>query len=194
MPMEPSSSARSRRGFSRWLPGAAFPRSSPHQARTGIHVMPSFLPDGRRFLYVAIETRDRKAEARLATLDGSAVHRFPLDDGGRVLFMPSADDDASGHLYLRARKHSCRAELWTSRPCLPLGEPVVIADDIGGDASQAPGAFSVTASGALAYLSGDVWQDSQLTWFNRDGARWASSARWASTTTCPSLPMRCDSP
>ena len=51
----------------------------------------------------------------------------------------------------------------------PLGEPVVIADDIGGDASQAPGAFSA-ASGALAYLSGDVWQDSQLTWFNREGA------------------------
>ena len=35
--------------------------------------------DGRRFLYVAVETRDRKAEARLATLDGPAVHRFPLD-------------------------------------------------------------------------------------------------------------------
>ena len=64
--------------------------------------------------------------------------------------MPSADDDASGHLIF-SRGNTLVAQSVDFTTLAPLGEPVVIADDIGGDASQASGLDSVTASRALAY-------------------------------------------
>jgi eukaryotic-like serine/threonine-protein kinase len=35
--------------------------------------------------------------------------------------------------------------------------------------NQAPGAFSVSSTGALAYLSEDLWDTTQLIWFDRNG-------------------------
>jgi Tol biopolymer transport system component len=51
----------------------------------------------------------------------------------------------------------------------PAGEAVQVVSDVGGLDAQASGAFSISTSGALAYLAGDLWSATQLTWFDRQG-------------------------
>jgi len=146
--------------------GKPAPFTTP--AANEIHVLPSLLPDGR-YIYVAIDIRDRKAELRVATFGATAVSHFALEEGGRLAYVPSARNDGRGNL-LFTRGNALVAQPVNAATLSALGEPVVVADDVRADVSGAPaGAFSVTATGALAYLSGDVWKPSQLTWFNREG-------------------------
>jgi Tol biopolymer transport system component len=140
--------------------------TTPTENEAG-HFAPTFLPDGRRFLYVAA-TRDRKVEVRLASLDGSATSRFPLGDGSRIAYVPPEAGAREGHL-LFVRGDALIAQPLDDATFTPIGEPRQVADNIGGVDSQAQGAFSVSSTGALAFLAGDTLSVSQLTWFDREG-------------------------
>jgi Tol biopolymer transport system component len=128
---------------------------------------PWFMPDGRRFFYMAA-LRDRTAEVRLADLDGRETVRFRIDDGSRIAYVPPRSGAREGHL-LFARGDALMAQPLDSTTLSPTGEAVQIVSNIGGLDNQAPGAFSVSSTGALAYLSEDLWDTTQLTWFDRKG-------------------------
>ena len=132
------------------------------------HFTPTFMPDGRHFLYVAI-SRDRTAEVRLADLNGPETSRFPLDDGSRIAYVPPQGESSTGHL-LFSRGDALIAQPLNAATLSIDGEAVQVAANVGGLDAQAPGAFSVSATGALAYLSGDLWTTTQLTWFDRKGS------------------------
>jgi Tol biopolymer transport system component len=131
------------------------------------HFAPVFMPDGRHFLYISA-TDDRRIEARLANLDGLEIRRYPLEDGSRVAFVPPEPGGRLGYL-LFGRGDALIAQPLDGSTFAPVGEPRQVVDNIGSLDAQAPGAFSVSSTGSLAYLAGETWGVSQLAWFDREG-------------------------
>ena len=123
------------------------------------HRSPSFLPDGRHFLYrvngaspgVFLGSLDSLEGVRLLDADSNAIYAPP----GYVLFtrqamlLAQAFDDVSLRL---------------------VGEPVPVAEDVATDLVNGLSAFSASDNGVLAYRKGGIRSvNFQLTWFNREG-------------------------
>ena len=131
-----------------------------------LHVSPMFLRDGRRFLYTA-GTRGQGIEVRLATLDGPDVHRFPLEEGSRAIYEPPAKSSEPGRV-LFVRGGTLFAQPVDDATFAVRGDSVVVVDNVGGDETT-PGGFSLSATGGLVYVTDDLWNRSQLAWFDRQG-------------------------
>jgi hypothetical protein len=131
-----------------------------------LHLAPAFLPDGRHYVYVVV-TRDG-AVARLATLDGSESREFPIERGSGVVYVPARTE--LGY-FLFARGATLFAQPVDSRSFSAAGETLVVADDL--SVAIAPGGsptiFSVSSTNTLAYLAGDIFHPTQVTWFDRAG-------------------------
>ncbi|HKE82359.1 MAG TPA: protein kinase [Vicinamibacterales bacterium] len=131
------------------------------------HTYPTFLPDGRHFLYlrgtgvgnrlVAVGDLDAKPEAQ------STTQVIKTDYG--VLVVPAASGGSSKLLFLR--DNTLLAQDFDSRTFALTGEPEPVADQVAASFA-AVGYFSASSSGTLLYRT--VAPDNrQLTWFNRDG-------------------------
>ena len=125
----------------------------------GSHRWPSFLPDGRHFLYVIRSglpeqqgiyagSIDGKIKKRLLPLDSAAVYAEP----GYLLYL-------DGDTALAQPFDSGRLEL--------SGQPLMVAEQVG-RASSGYSAMSVSGSSILAY-SAPMMRPGRLTWFDRDG-------------------------
>jgi Tol biopolymer transport system component len=125
----------------------------------GSHRWPSFLPDGRHFLYVIRSglpeqqgvyagSIDGKTKKRLLPLDSAAVYAEP----GYLLYL-------DGDTALAQPFDSNRLEL--------SGQPLMVAGQVG-RASSGYLAMSVSGSSILAY-SAPMMRPGRLTWFDRDG-------------------------
>jgi len=136
--------------------------TKPRERET--HRFPQFLPDGRHFLYFArflAEREQREEGIYLASLDSGETRRLASSDtaalytrDGWALFV------REGRL-IGQRLDLSRQEL--------TGDPVTVAEDVYYDATTLNvGAFSVSASGAVAYRTGGISRR-QLTWFDRSG-------------------------
>lgn len=131
------------------------------------HTAPTFLPDGRHFLYHRVgapevsgiyvgsldaKPQEQKRERLLATRF-SAVYTPSQDPaGGRLFFM---------------RDTALMAQPFDAGRLELTGEPIAVAEQLG--TSGAHGFFSVSSSGALAYRTGAQAALFQLTWFDRQG-------------------------
>jgi serine/threonine protein kinase/Tol biopolymer transport system component len=119
------------------------------------HRFPSFLPDGKNFLYFAapsvgvfIGSLDSVDGQRLLAADSPAVYAPP----GYVLFI---------------RQGTLLAQPFDAKKLHLNGEPVPIAEQV---ASDGPGeAFSVSENGALAYRTGAGTANLHLMWVDRNG-------------------------
>jgi Tol biopolymer transport system component len=127
-----------------------------------VHRSPSFLPDGRHFLYVAVAGGTTATPARRAIYVGS------VDGDAPALVL----DNASGARYndnylLFLRDTTLFAQAFDADRRTLSGEPRVVAEQIetGGAASSA---FTISDAGVLAYQA-SVTTGSQLTWFDREG-------------------------
>ena len=123
------------------------------------HRFPQFLPDGRQFLFYAQATPEPSG-VYLGSLDspktkflGASETAGAYAPNGWVLFI------RAGTL-LAQRLDLGRKEL--------IGDPVTLADEVSYNANIFAGAFSVSASGLVAYRSGSFSQH-QLVWFDRTG-------------------------
>jgi Tol biopolymer transport system component len=115
---------------------------------------PSFLPDGRRFLFSA------GGELHLGELGSSAVTRLTPSNPGNVgMYLPAASGE--GPWLLWGRAGTLVAQRLDIEQATLTGEPVVAADRVG--------AVSVAASGLLAYRTA-VGSQRQLTWLDRSGS------------------------
>jgi Tol biopolymer transport system component len=125
------------------------------------HRHPWFLPDGRRFLYMARSTSEGDSEVRIASTDG---------DSSRVLMKNRAGVEYSnGHL-LYMRKQVLMAQPFDTGSLEFTADPVTIASDILVVTGAAKGVFSTSNNGSLIYLRGhDLTLSASLAWVDRKG-------------------------
>jgi serine/threonine protein kinase len=131
------------------------------------HWTPSFLPDGRHFLYHAVgsKTGGGPTGARavyIGSLDTSEKPRLLLQGGSNAKY-------ASGYVLFLRDTTLMAQRLDTNRLEL-TGEAVPVAErvQIGGTTGRT-GAFSVSQTGVLAYQTQTGTTGSQLVWFDRSG-------------------------
>ena len=129
------------------------------------HRFPSFLPDGRHFLFYALGTPDT-AGTYLGTLDAPDTHRLTAADAAGVYWAsPSVPED--GWL-LSVRAGTLVAQRLDLDQAALTGDPVTLADAVAVDPSASAAAVSVSASGLVAYRS-SAGSRRQLTWVDRSG-------------------------
>ena len=125
-------------------------------------VFPTFLPDGRHFLYEAVPTND----ILIGTVDaqpGQQSSKHLLEGTLQATYVPPTDAGL-GHL-LYFRQGALLTQSFDAQRLELSGEPVLVAEHVG--AQLAFGFFSASANGVLAYRP--AAQDFQLTWLDRQG-------------------------
>ena len=123
------------------------------------HQAPSFLPDGRRFLF-AVGGAAEVAGVYLGALDGEAATRLTDAEGGGGFLTGGASGDSGWLVWTRAA--TLVAQRLDVERAVLTGTPVTVADGVGH--------FSVaTTAGQLAYRSGGIAGQQQLLWVDRTG-------------------------
>ena len=126
------------------------------------HVQPTFLPDGRHFLYRANTTGPGP---------GWPVYVGSLDSAERKLLLNSDSQNvlySQGYL-LFLRERTLMAQPFDARRLALSGDPFPIAEQIQIQGTPPNGVFSVSENGVLAYQTGTATGGSQLNWFDRTG-------------------------
>jgi Tol biopolymer transport system component len=150
--------------------GAALPITALDPARTRKeenHLLPTFLPDGRHFVYLRVSPGAPEASgAYIGTLDAKpdaqgAQRLMPYEVG---LTYAAAVDSGPGRL-LFLRDGTLMAQPFDARRLALAGDPVPVAERVG--SFRDGGFFSASATDVLVYRTADT--DSQLTWFDRQG-------------------------
>jgi Tol biopolymer transport system component len=141
-------------------PTPLYERSSG--ARSPAHTRPSFLPDGRRFVFTDAGAQTRDKTLFLGSLDGAPL--VPLATVNSV-----AEYVAGGYLAY-VRKGTLLLHPFDAQAGRLRGEPVSLADDVTQSFRSAAAAFSVSGTGTLVYRPRGQMRD-QFVWFDRAGKR-----------------------
>ncbi|HXP80244.1 MAG TPA: protein kinase [Verrucomicrobiae bacterium] len=127
------------------------------------HIRPSFLPDGRHFLYSTIAPRPGL---------GGPIYLGSLDLAERKALFNANSANAlftQGYL-LFLRETTLIAQPFDARRLVSAGDAFPIAERIRTSTSTQPYAyFSASENGALVYQTGAETANSQLLWFDRTG-------------------------
>ena len=123
-------------------------------------VWPRFLPDGRHFIYFARGRQPEYWGVYAASLD-SRETKFLLRNDFRAWYA------APGYLVF-ARDETLVAQPFDAERLELHGEPKVIASDVWIARPGGHACFSVSETGALAYINANMW-DGELAWFDRTG-------------------------
>ena len=127
------------------------------------HRWPSFLPDGRHFLYLARSAKPENSGLFVGSLDSSAVVRV-MNSESRASF-------AAGYL-LFARDLALLAQPFDIRSLRVTGDAREVVKDLQFSKADGYGAFAVSEHGELAFQSGAIaGLRSELAWFDRQGRR-----------------------
>ena len=126
-----------------------------------VHAGPSFLPDGRHFLYRRIANPAENGGLYVGSLDASRENRVPnrISTLPASVFVPSTEPARGRLLFLR--QGTLAGAAVRCRNLEIVGEPVQVAEQVG--------QFAVSQNGALAYRTVGGGRDLQLTWFDRQG-------------------------
>jgi serine/threonine protein kinase len=128
-------------------------------------VAPSFLPDGRHFLYLSAGSNSERAnvEARIGLLDSSDDKPLlPV-----ISFVVYADP---GYL-LFVKDGTLMAQPFNAKSLTLTGEMFPVAEKIGYNPANGSGAFAVSNNGTLIYRATNVAAVSELTWLDRSGKK-----------------------
>lgn len=132
------------------------------------HRWPSFLPDGRRFLFFMRSANKENEGVYLGSLDSS--ERKLLLSTNLLATYTKGGDGADYLMFMR--DSTLMAQRFAPDSAELIGEPVAIAENVGNVPGEggptAYAAFSVSANGHLAYLpSGTLL--TQMEWYDRAG-------------------------
>src|SRR5262249_21632321 len=123
------------------------------------HYFPSMLPDGDHVMYVVTSAEPETRGLWVTSISKPSEKR-------RVLADLSEGAYSEGHL-LFARNGTLMAQRFDPKTLSLSGEPVAIADNVSYSAIIGFADFSVSSTGALAYVGrATPWR---LTWFDRTG-------------------------
>jgi eukaryotic-like serine/threonine-protein kinase len=133
--------------------------AKPDPARKDFQVgWPEFLPDGRHFIYLAINQKPEDSGYRIASLDSAETKPFAPAQT-MLAYAPQ------GYL-LFVRDKTLVAQPFDAKAIKTTGEPVPLAEQIGTDAVGLA-RFSVSRDGVLAYRTGE--SGNRMIWLDRSG-------------------------
>ncbi|HKQ50621.1 MAG TPA: protein kinase [Phycisphaerae bacterium] len=127
------------------------------------HRWPSFCPDGRHFVYLAI------AHGAAETQDNALLY-FSLDGGEPQLVLnTSSNAEIASNRLLFLRENSLLAAPFDAATGRIVGEPAVIAAGVTNDSSVWRGTYSSSQNGILAFHSGQAGGGQNLVRLDRSG-------------------------
>ena len=137
------------------------------EGRLEVHAFPSFLPDGRHFIY--LRSPEKNPGIYLGSLDvkpDQQSSRQIVATSLMAVYAASADPGTGRLLFLR--QGTLLAQAFDEKSLQLKGDPIPVAERVA--SLFASGQFSVSSGGALAYRAGQtaLWL-SRLSWFNRQG-------------------------
>jgi serine/threonine protein kinase len=124
------------------------------------HYSPSFLPDGRHFLYESWSTTSEDAAIFVASLDGSDRKLLLKNDSNAIYAAPG--------FLLFAREATVMAQPFDATRLQLSGEPFPVAEQVIFTGQYSYSNFSISETGTMVLGSGSVSQR-QLVWFDRQG-------------------------
>jgi Tol biopolymer transport system component/predicted Ser/Thr protein kinase len=129
--------------------------------RDEAHRWPSFLPDGRHFLYLADSWRTEDHWILMGSIDSQASEQVVQAVSNPLFVSPNHLLFVRGGALLSQRLDPKRRKL--------EGEPASIGEQIVESGFNHKFEFSASATGVLLYASGN--RDTRLVWFDRQGKR-----------------------
>ena len=148
--------------------GSASPLTMLDPSRGEIqHVLPSFLPDGRHFIYVRYSSRPENSGVYVGSLDARPQEqssKMLLQTPYGVAYVPSSDSGFGRLLFVR--DGTLMMQSFDTKRLEFLGEPVTVAEQLG--SYREASFFSASSNGVLVYRTGSGGE-SQLTRFDRQG-------------------------
>jgi Tol biopolymer transport system component len=130
------------------------------------HRWPSFLPDGRHFLYYARSRQSGKNGVLLGSLDGQPGRPL-LSPNSSAIFVSGAEANRGYVLYVN--EGTLLAHPWDNGKLAFTGEPVPLAQGVAGAQPASQSGFD-TSRAVLVY-GGGLSSMQQMTWFDRTGKR-----------------------
>jgi WD40 repeat protein len=130
--------------------------------QTRIHESPSFLPDGRHFLFTAYSPASTAPnDIWVGSLDGEPPRQILSGPYSTVVYTEPG-------MIVYSRGGELRAQRFDPKAMKPQGEPIRLADHIEVEPMSRIAQFTVSEH-ALLYIAGESAGKSQLTWVGRDG-------------------------
>jgi serine/threonine protein kinase len=146
--------------------------------RNEIHVFPSFLSDGRHFVYLRAPDN---AGAYVGSLDlkpNQQSSKRVLATPVMAVYVPSSEAGMGRLLFMR--EGSLLAQPFDEGRLEPTGEPVLFAEHVA--SFLLGGAYSASSSGVLAYRPAKSGPGlSELTWYDRQGKQLSVAGEPGST-------------
>jgi serine/threonine protein kinase/Tol biopolymer transport system component len=127
------------------------------------HLWPAFLPDGKRFVYLARSADPRKTALYLGSLDGKTHEMLTAVDSNAVFSPP-------GYLIYQHEGTLTARPFDVSRGRF-TGPEFSIAAPVGYNNANGRGAFAVSQTGVLTYRAGPDDAATESVWFDRTGKR-----------------------
>jgi len=124
----------------------------------GSYRNPVFLPDGHRFLYLAVQGKD--TGIYLGSLDSKESRRIVLDDS-----QPAYVD---GHL-LFVRDQTLVAQPVDPTTMNPRSDLFPVAEQVSSTTAAGERLYSISENGVLIYQAGGIGGERQHLWFDRTG-------------------------
>ena len=125
------------------------------------HKYPQFLPDGKRFLYLAQNAKTEDSSIYVRAID-SSENRLILKTRAQAAYVPD------GYL-LFLRDRTLMAQPFDVSKLQLTGEPVLLAEQVGFNFAAGFANYSVSDNGVLTYMSGGSITGGQPFLFDRDG-------------------------
>jgi hypothetical protein len=132
------------------------------------HFCPSFLPDGRHFVYIRGSSDQKKTAIYLDSVDAKPEQqnsKFLLTSSWQPVYAPSSDP-TTGYL-LFGRDETLMAQPFDNRRLELKGQAVPVTDQVVNTGAWA--VFSASSNDVLIFQRGGTSDDRQLTWYDRDG-------------------------
>jgi len=124
------------------------------------HLWPTFLPDGRRFLYLSRHVRDAEGDIFLASLDGGKPKQV-LSSVANVMY-------SSPGVILFIKQQSLLGQRFDDKTGTLTGDPFRIVDNVGHVPLYGIASFSVSRNGVLS-TGGGRSVDRRFAWYDRAG-------------------------
>src|SRR6266446_1540754 len=135
------------------------------------HIEPSFLPDGRHFVYTHYSADKEKSGIYLGSVDAKPEQqssKFLVASNWGPVCAPSADPSTGYLLFMR--EGTLMAQPFDNRQLELKGQATPVAEQVGdSDNGRGHGAFSASANDVLVFWRGGTTPDRQLTWYDRQG-------------------------
>ncbi len=146
--------------------GTAVPATTLDARNELLHRFPTFLPDGRHFLYYVGSYDAAHSGVYVGDLQTTGPGRRVLDADSHAVFVPRSPGNSAGHL-LFVKDATLRAVSFDSGRLEVTGEPTVVAQNV--DQVNSHGGFSASATGIVSFWPGDPFPPQNLAWYGRDG-------------------------